>query len=73
MSNITPRDIAEKLYELNCDMDCHDYDDTKEDEIKQLEDAIYEVKYMAEDGYEQDYYMSNCFKTFYKALKSLCN
>lgn len=68
MLNITPREIAEKLYELNCDMDCHDYDETKEENIEQLEDAIYEIKAIAENEYNKEYW-----KTFYKALEGLCD
>lgn len=38
------RKIAESLYNAACDMDCHDYDETAEKEIKQLELALSNIK-----------------------------
>lgn len=38
------RDIAERLYEMCNDMDCHDYDETREENIKALELDIQKAK-----------------------------
>lgn len=38
------RKIAENLYNAACDMDYHDYDETAEKEIKQLELALSNIK-----------------------------
>ena len=61
-------EIAEKLYDLCCDMDKSDYTDTKAKEISELENAIYEIKAIAENPYNND-----CWRTFYKCLQSLAN
>lgn len=65
--NYSPKEIAEKIYELNSDMDLNDYKDIKEIEIQQLESAIYDIKTMAENKYNKDYW-----RTLYKALECLC-
>ena len=36
--------IAERLYNAGCDMDYHDYDETAEEEIRQLELALSNIK-----------------------------
>lgn len=48
---MAPRDIAEKLYELNEDMDSRDYKETKEEDIKNIAKAL---------GYISDYIEHNC-------------
>lgn len=59
-----PWKIAEKLYELTKDMDFADYEETKEKEIAELENAMYQLKAMAENEYNQDYWRTlwNCLK-----------
>ena len=59
----TTEEIAIALYEANMDMDFMDYADTKEEDIKQLEDAIYKLKLYAQNNKD--------FETLYKALEML--
>ena len=66
MENYSPDEIAEKLYDLCCDMDKSDYTDTKAKEISEIENAIYDIKAMSENQYNSDYW-----RTFYKCLQSI--
>lgn len=59
----TTEEIAIALYEANMDMDFMDYADTKEEDIKQLEEAIYKLKLYAQNNKD--------FETLYKALEML--
>lgn len=59
----TSEEIAIKLYELTKDLDCEDYEDTKESDIKTLENAIYNLKLYANS--------SNDFESLYNALELL--
>lgn len=60
-----PCEIAEKLIELSKDMDFLDYEDNEK--IKsELENALYYLKAVAENEYDQEY-----FRTFYKVLENL--
>ena len=62
----TPQEIAEKLIELAKDLDFADYEETMEETTKELEDAIYQLKAMAQNKYNNDYW-----RTFYKVLQSI--
>lgn len=59
-------EIANILYNKNLDMDGLDYTENKEQEIAQLENALYQVKAYAENEYNQDYW-----RTFWNALQTL--
>ena len=60
-----PCEIAEKLIEISKDMDFLDYEDIEK--IKSdLENALYYIKTVAENEYNQEY-----FRTFYKVLENL--
>lgn len=59
-------EIANILYNKNLDMDGLDYTENKEQEITQLENALYQVKAYAENEYNQDYW-----RTFWNALQTL--
>lgn len=59
-------EIANILYNKNLDMDGLDYIENKEQEITQLENALYQVKAYAENEYNQDYW-----RTFWNALQTL--
>lgn len=61
-----PRAIAEKLYELNCDMDYRDYSPTKDIEINELTKAICDIKIRAKDEDDEYYWI-----TLYRALERL--
>lgn len=62
----SPREIAESLYELAKDMDYMDYEDTKEETIAELENAIYYLKTVAENEYNKDY-----FRLLYNVLQMI--
>lgn len=59
----TTEEIAERLYELCQDMDSEDYSDTREEDIAQLEQAIYKLKLYAKSNED--------FEVLYKALELL--
>lgn len=50
------QEVAERLYELCEDMDYMDYEDTKEQTIGELSEAIYQLKAIAQNKYNQDYW-----------------
>ena len=50
------QEIACKLYELAMDMDYMDYEDEKEKIIAKIEEAIYNIKTIAKNEYNKDYW-----------------
>ena len=62
----SPLEIAERLYELGKDMDYMDYEDTKEQDIAELENALYWLKETAKNPYNKDY-----FRVLYNALQRI--
>jgi selenocysteine-specific translation elongation factor len=52
----SPLEIAERLYELSEDMDYMDYEDTKEQDIAELENALYWLKAAAQNDMNKDYF-----------------
>lgn len=66
--NHTPKEIAEKLYELNCDMDFRDYEDTKENDINNLTKAISYI-----NNYANNNCSPACWESLYKTLEGLCD
>ena len=68
MDNYSPDGMAENLYNLCCDMDKSDYDDTKDKIISDITDAIYNIKAIAQNQYNSDYW-----RTFYSCLQSIAN
>ena len=61
-----PQEIANNLYELQKDMDWMDYEEEKEEILQDLENALYYLKALCENPYNNDY-----FKTFYKILENI--
>lgn len=61
-----PDEIATRIYELSNDIDFQDYEEQKEEELKELEQAIYYLKAICENDLNNDY-----FRTFYKALERI--
>lgn len=59
-------EIANTIYNNTLDMDANDYTENKEHEIAQLEEALYQIKAIAENDYNQDYW-----RTFWNALQLL--
>lgn len=59
-----PDDIAKTLYEMTTDMDYADYEDTKEEDIRQLCDALYQIQAIAENDHNADYWRTlwNCLQ-----------
>lgn len=49
-------EVANRIYELCEDMDYMDYEDTKEQDIGDLSEAIYQLKAMAQNEYNADYW-----------------
>lgn len=62
----SPGEIAEYLYELSEDMDAQDYVEEKEREIAELENALYDIKAIAQNEYNKDYW-----RTLWNALQNL--
>lgn len=60
------QEIAERIYELSSDMDFEDYKEEKRKEIIELENAIYYIKTIAQNEYNNDF-----FRTFYNALQKI--
>lgn len=60
------RNVATKLYDMCCDMDYMDYEETKEKELNDIENVLYYIKSCAENPYNND-----CWRTFYNLLENL--
>ena len=52
----SPLEIAERLYELAEDMDYMDYEETKEQDIAELENVLYWLKAAAQNDMNKDYF-----------------
>lgn len=52
----SPLEIAERLYELTKDMDYMNYEETKEQDIAELENALYWLKAAAQNDMNKDYF-----------------
>lgn len=59
-------EIAERIIELSKDMDFADYEETEEEERKELESALYNIKTIAENEYNNKYW-----RTLYNALQKI--
>lgn len=53
---ISTENIAEKIYNLACDMDFSDYAENKSEEVKQIEEALYTIKTYCENDHNPDYW-----------------
>jgi hypothetical protein len=61
-----PEEIAKTLYDLSADMDAQDYEEQKEEELKDLTNALYDLKAICENEHNQNYW-----RTLWKALEML--
>lgn len=61
-----PDEIANKLFELAKDMDFQDYEEEKKQILSDLENALYYLKAVAENPYNNE-----CFRTFYRILENI--
>ena len=61
-----PEEIAKTLYNLSADIDAQDYEEQKEEELKDLTNALYDLKAICENEHNQDYW-----RTLWKALEML--
>lgn len=66
MYNVDIDKIANKLYELTKDLDFADYEENKEQEIRELTDAIYWIKAAAQNEYNANYW-----RTLFRVLARL--
>lgn len=66
IKEIDTEEMAQKIYNYNCDMDFQDYEETKEKEIEEIENTLYFLKTIALNEYNK-----NNYKTFIIALKNL--
>lgn len=62
----SPQEVAERLYELAQDMDYMDYEDEEEQIKADIENAIYNLKAIAQNEYNFDYY-----RTFWNILQRI--
>lgn len=49
-------EIAERLFELSKDMDFLDYEEEKEEIINELDNALYNIKAIVQNEYNNDYW-----------------
>lgn len=59
-------EITERIIELSKDMDFADYKETEEEERKQLQDALYNIKAIAQNELNKDYW-----RTLWNALQRI--
>lgn len=59
-------EIAQNIYNKAIDMDFQDYEEEKEKEVKEIENALYYIKSCAQNEYNADY-----FRTFYNAILTM--
>lgn len=67
MENIKSiEEITERLFELVADMDAHDYEDEQEKIKSDLENALYQLKALAQNEYNFEYW-----RTFWNVLQRI--
>ena len=67
MENIKSiEEIIERIIELAKDQDFNDYEETEEEERKQLENALYNIKAIAQNELNHDYW-----RTLWNALQRI--
>ena len=59
--NIDVEGIANSLYNMSIDIDFSDYQETKEKEIKDIIEALYQLKAICENPYNSDFYRTFLF------------
>lgn len=59
-------EIATGLYENMTDMDSYDYEEEKKQILSDIENALYNIKAIAQNDYNQNYW-----RTFWNALQLL--
>ena len=59
--NIDVEGIANVLYNMSIDMDFSDYQEEKEKEIKDIIEALYQLKAICENPYNSDFYRTFLF------------
>ena len=59
-------EIANKLYEMAKDMDYMDYEEEKEEEMADIQNALYYLKAVAQNPYNSRY-----FRTFWNLLQMI--
>lgn len=59
-------ELANKLYEMAKDMDYMDYEEEKEEEIADIQNALYYLKAVAQNPYNSRY-----FRTFWNLLQMI--
>ena len=65
MENIkSVEELALTLYNNAIDMDFMDYEDTKEQTLNELQEALYQIETIAKNEYNKDYW-----RTFWNALQ----
>ena len=60
------QELANNIYENIKDMDYMDYEESKEATVAELENVLYQLKAIAQNDYNQDYW-----RTFWNALQLL--
>ena len=56
-----PEAIAETLYNMSIDLDNNDYQETKEKELNDIKEAVYNLKAICENPYNSDFYRTFLF------------
>jgi len=56
ISNCDPETIAQALYKMACDLDFSDYEENREKDISDLIDCLYQIKAIAQNPHNNDYY-----------------
>ena len=59
-------EIANRIIELSKDLDFADYEETEEEERKELENALYQLKAIAQNDLNKNYW-----RTLYNALQKI--
>lgn len=66
MELVNIEEIAERLFNLACDMDFMDYEEEHEEIKADLENALYQLKAMAQNEYNCNYW-----RTLYEVLQKI--
>ena len=66
LEELSIEELANKLYEMAKDMDYMDYEEEKEEEIADIQNALYYLKAVAQNPYNSRY-----FRTFWNLLQMI--
>lgn len=66
LNNYDIEELSNKIFDYSKDMDCQDYEEENEKIKSDLQEALYQIKAIAQNEYNKD-----CWRTFWNTLQNI--